>query len=210
MDERPPATAATMLRVHVSNLRKTLGSEVLLTREGGYVPRPSSRARLYADRFQELVDEVGQRSARVTPARRASCWTVRWGCGAGSRWLIWRTSSSRRARSRGFGGAAERGRGPDRRGPTPRSVPRAARRARGARRAAPAPRTAVGATDGRAIPIRAPCRRSSGLPEAPPPAGTPSSAWSQDPELRALQQQILNHDPALEARARRGARGWGD
>ena len=66
-DERPPATAATTLRVHVSNLRKTLGSEVLLTREGGYVLAVQP-GEVDADRFQELVDEartaLGQGDAR--------------------------------------------------------------------------------------------------------------------------------------------------
>jgi YVTN family beta-propeller protein len=67
--ERPPATAQTTLRVHVSNLRKTLGSEVVLTRDGGYVLAREA-VKLDADRFGELEDQA-QTALAAGDARKA-------------------------------------------------------------------------------------------------------------------------------------------
>jgi YVTN family beta-propeller protein len=61
--ERAPATAAKTLQGYVSHLRKALGDGVLLTRGGGYTLLAE---RVDADRFEALVEE-----ARGADARRA-------------------------------------------------------------------------------------------------------------------------------------------
>jgi YVTN family beta-propeller protein len=56
---RPPATALKALRVHVSQLRKQLGPDVIETRPGGYALRIAPGA-VDADRFEEAVAEAGR------------------------------------------------------------------------------------------------------------------------------------------------------
>src|SRR5256885_16364294 len=61
--EEPPRTAATSLQNFVSQLRKTLGSDVLLTKPPGYQLRISPR-QLDLDRVVQLVEEArGEESA---------------------------------------------------------------------------------------------------------------------------------------------------
>jgi YVTN family beta-propeller protein len=55
--ERPPATAAKTLQGYVSHLRKALGNEVLLTRGGGYV-LAAEPGQVDAVRFEALVTEA--------------------------------------------------------------------------------------------------------------------------------------------------------
>lgn len=55
--EQPPATAEASLRGHVANLRKKLGSGVLLTGQGGYLLAPAA-GQVDADRFRALADEA--------------------------------------------------------------------------------------------------------------------------------------------------------
>jgi YVTN family beta-propeller protein len=57
--ERPPPTATTALRGHISNLRKTLGPDVLVTQKAGYL-LAVEQGGVDADRFQALVDEARQ------------------------------------------------------------------------------------------------------------------------------------------------------
>jgi DNA-binding SARP family transcriptional activator len=54
--EAPPRSAANALQVYVSQLRKTLGADVLVTQAPGYVAR-LAEGRLDAARFARLVDE---------------------------------------------------------------------------------------------------------------------------------------------------------
>jgi DNA-binding SARP family transcriptional activator len=54
--EAPPRSAANALQVYVSQLRKTLGADVLVTQTPGYVARVAA-GRLDAARFEDLVDE---------------------------------------------------------------------------------------------------------------------------------------------------------
>ena len=54
---RPPATAAKALQGYVSQLRKTLGPEVLVTRPGGYILQLVP-GQLDVHRFEQLVDEA--------------------------------------------------------------------------------------------------------------------------------------------------------
>ena len=54
--ERPPATAAKLVQVYVSALRKVLDAGVLLTRTPGYLLRVAPGA-LDLDRFQRLAGE---------------------------------------------------------------------------------------------------------------------------------------------------------
>jgi DNA-binding SARP family transcriptional activator len=63
--EDPPATAHHALQVHVSNLRKALGPDLLATERPGYVLRTDNEV-CDATRFEELV-----RRARGAPAEEA-------------------------------------------------------------------------------------------------------------------------------------------
>ena len=69
--ERPPDTAANLVQVYVSRLRKTIGKERLLTRGGGYVLEVEEGA-LDLDRFQRLVDEGSQALVAGEPERAAT------------------------------------------------------------------------------------------------------------------------------------------
>jgi YVTN family beta-propeller protein len=55
--ERPPATAAKTLQGYVSHLRKAIGDEVLLTRGGGYL-LTTSPDQVDADRFEAIVADA--------------------------------------------------------------------------------------------------------------------------------------------------------
>src|SRR5215204_1688950 len=55
--ERRPDTAAKALQGYVSQLRKTLGHEVLLTRPGGYVLQVAP-GELDVQRFEQLVEHA--------------------------------------------------------------------------------------------------------------------------------------------------------
>src|SRR5438093_11471749 len=52
-----PETARTALQVHVSQLRKVLGPDVIVTRSPGYVIRVEPGA-LDLDRFERLVEDA--------------------------------------------------------------------------------------------------------------------------------------------------------
>jgi YVTN family beta-propeller protein len=60
--ERPPDTAATALRGHIANLRKTLGADALVRDKAGYrlVLEPGA---VDADRFDALVEQARERLA---------------------------------------------------------------------------------------------------------------------------------------------------
>lgn len=64
--ESPPRTASTALQNAISQLRKTLGADVLETRAPGYALRVD-KAAIDACRFEQLLDEA----RGVEPARRA-------------------------------------------------------------------------------------------------------------------------------------------
>ena len=55
--EQPPETAAKALQGYISQLRKTLGHEVLVTRPGGYVLQVAP-GQLDVHRFEQLVDDA--------------------------------------------------------------------------------------------------------------------------------------------------------
>jgi YVTN family beta-propeller protein len=55
--ERPPPTAAKTLQSYVSRLRKALGNDVLVTRNGGYV-LAAAPGQVDAERFEEIVAEA--------------------------------------------------------------------------------------------------------------------------------------------------------
>jgi YVTN family beta-propeller protein len=65
--EQPPPTAANTLRVHVANVRKALGSDALVTRGGGYQLAIETDA-VDADRFAVLVEQARQATAKGDPA----------------------------------------------------------------------------------------------------------------------------------------------
>ena len=63
--ESAPATASTALQVHLSQLRKALGRDVIVTRAPGYMIRVEA-GELDLDRFEQLVEEA--RGKDVAPA----------------------------------------------------------------------------------------------------------------------------------------------
>ena len=68
----PPDTAATALQVHVSQMRKTLGRDTIVTRNPGYMLAVEPGA-VDVERFQGLVDEARSQEPReaATTLRRA-------------------------------------------------------------------------------------------------------------------------------------------
>src|SRR5262249_21394172 len=64
----PPATAVTALHNHVCRLRKTLGTDVLVTRPGGYALQLEGHE-LDLDRFEQLVRDA-EAAEPVTRAAR--------------------------------------------------------------------------------------------------------------------------------------------
>ena len=83
--ERPPETAAKALQVYVSQLRKALGRDRILTRNPGYSLRVEP-GELDLDRFEQLItDEQFDDALRLWRRTRSP---------------TSRTSRSRRARSR--------------------------------------------------------------------------------------------------------------
>jgi YVTN family beta-propeller protein len=78
--ERPPATANKIVQGYVSNLRKALGDEILVTQARGYLLR-SAPGQLDLDRFVALADEGRQaldendpRSAAEKLRAALACW----------------------------------------------------------------------------------------------------------------------------------------
>jgi DNA-binding SARP family transcriptional activator len=69
--DRPPATAAKVVQLYVSRLRKNLAERVLLTRAPGYVLRIDPE-RLDAHRFERLFEEGRQALAGGDPALAAA------------------------------------------------------------------------------------------------------------------------------------------
>ena len=67
-DGRPPATAAKVLQTYVSQLRKALGNQVIVTRPAGYelVVEPDG---LDLHRFERLVSEARGNDPAVATAR---------------------------------------------------------------------------------------------------------------------------------------------
>ena len=70
----PPATVAKSLQVHVSNLRKKLGAEAIVTRGGGYL-LPVEPGGVDVDRFDDLVARGREELASGDPARAAELLT---------------------------------------------------------------------------------------------------------------------------------------
>ena len=92
--EEPPRTAATSLQNFVSQLRKLLGPEVLVTRPPGYA-LDVEREAVDAARFERLVAEA---SGSEPPSASSSCARLS-RCGEASRWPSSPTRRSRRPRS---------------------------------------------------------------------------------------------------------------
>jgi DNA-binding SARP family transcriptional activator/tetratricopeptide (TPR) repeat protein len=70
--ERPPATAAKLVQVYVSALRKVLDAGVLVTRTPGYLLRVEPGA-LDLDRFRRLAGDGRAALAAGTPAPASEC-----------------------------------------------------------------------------------------------------------------------------------------
>jgi DNA-binding SARP family transcriptional activator/ABC-type branched-subunit amino acid transport system substrate-binding protein/streptogramin lyase len=68
---RPPATAAKIVQLYVSQLRKVLGSEILVTQAPGYVLRLEA-GQLDADRFKALLAEARRALADTAPEQAAA------------------------------------------------------------------------------------------------------------------------------------------
>ena len=101
-DDASPASVRTV-QVHVSRLRKALGDHsVVVSSPAGYRLRVPP-GELDADRFERLL-ERGQRSLAKAEAEDAAA-VFREALGAVARaclWPTWRSSRSRRPRSRGW------------------------------------------------------------------------------------------------------------
>ena len=69
-----PARATKTVQVYVSQLRKALGPERLVTRPPGYELRVEE-GELDLDRFERLAGEARERLVAREPARRGSCST---------------------------------------------------------------------------------------------------------------------------------------
>jgi DNA-binding SARP family transcriptional activator len=65
--ESPPETASTALQVHVSQLRKSLGRDVIVTRTPGYMIRVET-GELDLEQFEQLVEESRGKEAAVAAA----------------------------------------------------------------------------------------------------------------------------------------------
>ena len=102
-DEQPPETARAALQVHVSQLRKLLGRDRIVTNPHGYLLRVEA-GELDLERFERLVGEarVAAGSAAATKLRQAlALWA-----GRPSRASSSSRSPSRRSRvSRSYGSA---------------------------------------------------------------------------------------------------------
>ena len=196
-DEDPPPTATKALQVHVSQLRRALGAETIVTRPSGYAV--AARAGRAGPRALRGARRAGSR------ARRPS------GGGAAARGAraVPRPAAGRRAALRPGGGEADRlaelrldaleqrieldlelgrhgelvarARGADRRAPVPRALPRAA--------------------DARALPRRPPGRRARRLPPRPPRAGRGAR-----PRARPRAAAPRGRDPRPGPGARRSQR----
>ena len=72
MGGRPPATARDALQNYVSQLRKALGSDVLLTRDPGYLLEATPE-QIDLGRFERLLGEArgGDAEARAAKLREA-------------------------------------------------------------------------------------------------------------------------------------------
>ena len=151
--EDVPETAAKMVQIYVSRLRKVLGAEALRTRPPGYALELEP-GELDLHRFERLLGD-GARGARRGPGR------------GGVTWVPGRPRAVAGARARGVhlgavraGGGGEargasrlRARGPARGRPPARATRRSGRRAGGADRPLSAPRGPAAAADAGAVPI---------------------------------------------------------
>jgi DNA-binding winged helix-turn-helix (wHTH) protein len=104
--ERPPATAAKTMQVHISRLRKALAGEdndsagLIATREHGYRLELDPE-RLDAHRFERLVAQGRGDWPRAVPDEQSRRSRRRCRCGVAQPWRTSRTSTLHRARSPG-------------------------------------------------------------------------------------------------------------
>ena len=185
--EDPPPTAAKMVQLYVSQVRKALaasgdGAEIV-TRGRGYELRLGD-GDVDALRFAALVADDLPREALA----------------------LWRGVAARRRRRgavRGRrdppprGAAPDRGRARDRRRPGGGPPSRGPRRARGARRPRPAARRAAGAADARALPLGPPGTGAAGLP-----AGAIGARRADRRRARTRAARAARRDPAPGSAAR--------
>ena len=192
----PPDTARTALQVHVSQLRKLLGSDRIETRSPGYALHVEP-GELDLERFQDLVAQA--RAPGTGYSRRRSPPGPRYVARPASRRA--RRPPVRPARAPSPGGVAPRSRRGADRGRFQARPPRAARagaRATGCR--APAPGTAARPADAGSVPIRAPAEALEAYRQG---QRLLADELGLEPgeELRRLEKAILAHDPELAAAA---------
>ena len=197
--EHPPPTASKALQVNVSQLRRALGAETIVTRPSGYAIALEP-GQLDVERFETLVE---QRARQVRTRTPPSCCARRWRCSAARRWPTRRcsapaSSEADRLMSARLDALEQRlehdlalGRHARRR-----------RRAREPRRRAPLPRAPARAADARALPLRPPGRRARRLPARPP---RPDRGPRPRPEPGAQAPRGRDPRPGPGARARRAA-----
>ena len=159
--DRPPATAAKALQVYVSQLRKALGRETIVTRSPGYELQAPPGA-LDLDRFQRLREEAA--AAADDPARAAALLGEALDAVARARPGGPGVRALRAGRGcPGRGAAARRAGGPARSAPGPRPAQRGRGRAGGGGPRPSHPGAAASRADARAVPVGPPGGRARGL-----------------------------------------------
>ena len=201
--EHPPASAAKLVQVYVSQLRRTLGEGAIETRPPGYVMRVEPE-QLDAGRFERLLADGREAMAAGNPALAASLWR------RGARALARARARGRRprrlrgGRGRPPGGAAPGVPGGARRcGPragTPRGGPGRARRAG---RRASAARTPARAAHAGAVSLRPAGRRPRRLPRRRP---RPARRARPGAGRAAARSRARDPQPGPVARRARAAR----
>ena len=159
-DGSPPETASTALQVHVSQLRKALGRDAIVTQAPGYLVTVEPGA-LDSERFELLVEEAHGSDADDSRGKAAG----------GARALAWPAVCRPGRLPRAAGAGAARGatrlcaRAADRRRPRAGPARRGRLRAGGARPRGSASGAPAGTADARSVPVRTSGRRARRVPQ---------------------------------------------
>ena len=183
------ATAPTALQVYVSQLRKALGRDLILTQPR--LPHPGQRRWPRPPSLRAAGGDGARRSPPRPLAAAGRAGPVAWSASGRAGRLL---RPRRAARWKSSGWRSSSGSRPSSRWGATRSwFP-----ARGARARAATAGTPARPADAGPLSLRPPGRRARGLPHGPAVAGRGARAQPDD-ELQRLERAILNHDPSLES-----------